>query len=414
MLLRIHQVRRRLQLLSEWVDDLRRRGGRFLANWRRPAARPAALGPRGAGNFHLQILDIYIIRDWLLYLVLLLVTFTGIYIIFDFFQLLGDIVRNHAPSQLVLNYYRYLIPQVVYLMLPLSILVATLVNFSLLTKSNQITAIKSAGISLYRMSVPIFIAAALLSAAMFVLEDRYLPETNQRQDALRNQIKGKPAQTYYRPDRQWIFGKSSRIFNYRFLDPDRNVFANLSVFELDPHSFRMTRRIYATRAFWEPPIHGWILENGWVRELEGDRVKTYMPFSVATFQEVNEEPAYFKKEVRPSQQMSAFELYGYIKELSQSGFDVVRLSVQFYRKFSFPLIAFVVTLIGIPFSFSVGRKGTLSGVALSIGIAIIYWATSSLFEAMGNLHQLPPIVAAWSPDFLFGLGGTYLLLRIRT
>ena len=103
-----------------------------------------------------------------------------------------------------------------------------------------------------------------------------------------------------------------------------------------------------------------------------------------------------------------------IKELSQSGFDVVRLSVQFYRKFSFPLIAFVVTLIGIPFSFSIGRKGTLSGVALSIGIAIIYWATSSLFEAMGNLHQLPPIVAAWSPDFLFGLGGAYLLLRIRT
>jgi len=414
MLLRIHQVRRRLQHLSHWFDERRRRGGRFLAKWRRPATRPVALGPRGTGNFHLQILDIYIIRDWLLYLGLLLVAFTGIYIIFDFFQLLGDVVRNHAPSQLVLNYYRYLIPQVTYLMLPLSILVATLINFSLLTKSNQITAIKSAGISLYRMSIPVFIAAAILSAAMFVLEDRYLPKTNQRQDAMRNQIKGKPAQTYYRPDRQWIFGKSSRIFNYRFFDPDRNVFANLSVFELDPHSFRMTRRIYATRAFWEPPIQGWILENGWVRELEGNRVKTYMPFSVATFQELNEEPAYFKKEVRPSQQMSAFELYGFIKELSQSGFDVVRLSVQFYRKFSFPLIAFVVTLIGIPFSFSIGRKGTLSGVALSIGIAIIYWATSSLFEAMGNLHQLPPIVAAWSPDFLFGLGGTYLLLRIRT
>jgi lipopolysaccharide export LptBFGC system permease protein LptF len=92
----------------------------------------------------------------------------------------------------------------------------------------------------------------------------------------------------------------------------------------------------------------------------------------------------------------------------------VRLSVQFYRKFSFPLIAFVVTLIGIPFSQTMGRKGAISGFAASIGIAIVYWSLSSLFETMGNLSQLPPIVAAWSPDILFGLCGTYLLLRVRT
>jgi len=93
---------------------------------------------------------------------------------------------------------------------------------------------------------------------------------------------------------------------------------------------------------------------------------------------------------------------------------VVRLSVQFYRKFSFPLIAFVVTLIGIPFALTTGGRGAISGIALSIGIGIIYWSLSSLFEAMGNLHQLPPVVAAWSPDLLFGLGGAYLLLRVRT
>jgi lipopolysaccharide export LptBFGC system permease protein LptF len=135
---------------------------------------------------------------------------------------------------------------------------------------------------------------------------------------------------------------------------------------------------------------------------------------VETFKELTEEPNYFKKEVKPSEQMSAFELRQYIADLRQSGFDVVRLSVQFYRKFSFPLIAFVVTLIGIPFSFTMGAKGALTGVALSIGIAIVYWSTSSLLEAMGNLSQLPPAMAAWSPDILFGLAGTYLLLRMKT
>jgi len=314
----------------------------------------------------------------------------------------------------VVDYYWFLLPQVLYLMLPLSILVATLVNFGLLTKTNQVTAIKSAGVSLYRLSIPVLALTALLSAGMFLFADRVLPETNQRQNGLRNQIKGKPAQTFYRPGHQWIFGTSSRIYNYTFFDPDQNVFANLSVYEFDPVTFRMTRRLQAARAFWEASIHGWILENGWSRDLTGERVTNYMPFSVATFKEVTEEPAYFKKEVKPSEQMSVLELRRYIADLSQSGFDVVRLSVQFYRKFSFPLIAFVVTLIGIPFSFTMGGKGALTGIALSIGIAIVYWSTSSLFEEMGNLNQLPAAMAAWSPDILFGLAGAYLLLRIKT
>jgi len=412
MLSQIHRVRLRVQFLQEWLEGLGRRWERWRQ--RRGAADKTVLLPRPPGRRFFQILDLYIMRGWAFYFVLLLVTFTGIYMIFDFFQLLGDMVRTRVAAHVVLNYYRFLAPQVIYLMLPMSTLVATLVSFGLLAKTNQITALKSAGISVYRATVPILVAAGFLSIGMFILEDKYLPQTNQRQDALRNQIKGRPPQTYYRPDRQWIFGRSSHIYNYRFFDSDQNVFAHLSAFEFDPQTFRLTRRIYAARAFWEPPIRGWVLEKGWVRDLEGDRVTAYMPFAVATFRQFKEEPAYFKKEVKPSAQMSALELRRYINELAQSGFDVVRLSVQFYRKFSFPLIAFVVTLIGIPFALTAGGRGAISGIALSIGIGIIYWSLSSLFEAMGNLHQLPPLVAAWSPDLLFGLGGAYLLLRVRT
>lgn len=414
MLSNLSHVRKRMMFLQDTFDDIVKRWQHWRARWShsQPAATPRA--PRPLGGRFLQILDIYVIRGWIFYFVILLIAFSGVYVIFDFFQILGDIVRNQVAAHVVVDYYRYLFPQVVYLMLPLSILVATLVNFGLLTKTNQVTAIKSAGVSLYRLSVPVLVLTALLSAGMFLFADRVLPETNQRQNGLRNQIKGKPAQTFYRPDHQWIFGTSSRIYNYTFFDPDQNVFANLSVFEFDPATFRMTRRLHASRAFWEASVHKWILIDGWSRDLNGDRVTNYMPFSVATFKELTEEPSYFKKEVKPSEQMSALELRRYIADLKQSGFDVVRLSVQFYRKFSYPLIAFVVTLIGIPFSFTMGGKGALTGIALSIGIAIVYWSTSSLFEAMGNLSQLPPAMAAWSPDILFSLAGTYLLLRIRT
>ncbi len=413
MLWQMRKVRFGVQFFQDWAEDLARAFQRWRARRVRPTPSNTLLHPRPLGSRLFQIFDIYIIRGWFFYLLIMLFALTGIYVIFDFFQLLGDVVWHHAPPALVLNYYRYLLPQVVYLMLPLSILVATLVNFSLLTKTNQVTAIKAAGISLYRISLPVLVAAAMLSAGMFILGDQYLPETNQRQDALRNEIKGRPAQTYFRPDRQWIYGQSGRIYNYRFFDPDHNVFASLSVFDFDPQ-FRMTRRIFAARAFWEPHIHEWILEDGWVRRLRGNLVTEYKPFSVAAFPSLTERPSYFKKDVRPSEQMSAIELRRYIESLRQSGFDVVRLSVQFYRKFSYPLIAFVVALIGIPFSFSAGRKGALSGIAVSLVIAILYWSTSSLFEAMGNLSQLPPVIAAWSPDILFGLGGVYLLMRVRT
>ena len=417
MLSNLRGVRQKVHVVQDWVEDL-------WKGWHRPHTPPTAidegrangyrLDSRPAGERWIQIIDLYVIRTWAFYLLLLLITFCGIYVIFDFFQLLTDIVRNRVPAIVVIDYYRFLLPQIVYLMLPLAILVATLVSFGLLTKSNQVTALLSAGVSIYRAALPVLVASAGLSAVMYVMGDYTLPESNQRQDALRNQIKGKPAQTSFRPGRQWIFGQEARIYNHRFFDPDRNVFAGLSVFEFDPKTYSLKRRIYATRAFWEAPVHGWVLENGWVRELEGDKVTSYMPFAVANFVELKEEPQYFKKDVKPSAQMSAWELRDYIQELAQSGFDVVRLSVQFYRKFSFPLIAFVVTLIGIPFSQTMGRKGAISGFAASIGIAIVYWSLSSLFETMGNLSQLPPIVAAWSPDLLFGLCGTYMLLRVRT
>lgn len=414
MLVRFRSVRAPLQFLQTRLEEPVERVVRRLR--RRPLG-PVTIGRsarRPVGSRLFQVLDAYIIREWSFYFAVLLVSFAGIYTVFDFFQLLGDIVHNHAGAGLVLTYYRYLWPQVIYLMLPLTVLVATLVNFSLLTKSNQIMAVKAAGVSLYRISVPILGIAAVLSAGMFLLGDQYLPETNQRQSAYRNEIKGRPAQTFFRPDVQWIFGESGKLYNYRFFDPDSDVFANLSVFEFDPSSFQLTRRLYAARAFWEPHIPGWVLEDGWKRDLQGGKVTSFQPFAVATFHELSEQPGYFKKEVRASEQMSAVELRRYIQDLRQSGFDVIPLSVQLNRKFSYPLIAFVVSLIGIPFAFSAGRKGALSGIAISIGIAIVYWSVSSLFEAMGNLGQLPPAAAAWSPDVLFGLGGVYLLLRVRT
>jgi lipopolysaccharide export LptBFGC system permease protein LptF len=135
---------------------------------------------------------------------------------------------------------------------------------------------------------------------------------------------------------------------------------------------------------------------------------------VSTFAAISEPPSYFQKEVRQSSEMNYEELRRYIHDLQQSGFDVVRLRVQLQKKLAFPIIALVMAVLAVPFSLSGGKRGAVAGVAVAVGIAVVYSVTSDMFEAMGNISQLPPALAAWSPDLIFALLGGYLLLKVPT
>jgi LPS export ABC transporter permease LptG/LPS export ABC transporter permease LptF len=368
---------------------------------------------KGSSRFP-QILDDYVLRQFMEYLSLVLATFVVLTLVFTFFELLGDIIRNRIALITVGEYLVNVIPSMVYLMTPLSVLIAVLVTFGLLQKSNELTAMKATGISLYRLVVPILILAAMLSMTLFIFDQLYLPRANKRQDALRNEIKGKPAQTYLNPQHKWIFGAHQEIYYYEFFDSERNQFANLSVFDIEQKAFALTERTFASRVFWNDSLRKWVFERGWTRTLAATQVKDYRTFDVATFANVDEPPNYFKKEVKQYSEMNFDELKGYIRELEQGGFDVVRLKVQLYKKLSFPLITLVMSILAIPFALSAGRQGALRGVATAIGIAVVYWITSGLFEAMGNVNQLPAALAAWSPDVIFALAGGYFMLKVPT
>jgi LPS export ABC transporter permease LptG/LPS export ABC transporter permease LptF len=384
--------------------------------WGRGKAETGGTGSflrKGSSRFP-QILDDYVLRQFLEYLGLVLATFVVLTLVFTFFELLGDIIRNRIALITVGEYLLNVIPSMIYLMTPLSALIAVLVTFGLLQKSNELTAMKATGISLYRLIVPILILAAMLSLTLFVFDQLYLPRANKRQDALRNEIKGKPAQTYLNPQHKWIFGAHQEIYYYEFFDSERNQFANLSVFDIDQRAFALTERTFASRVFWNDSLRKWVFERGWTRTLAATQVKDYRTFDVTTFADVDEPPSYFKKEVKQYSEMNFDELKGYIRELEQGGFDVVRLKVQLYKKLSFPLITLVMSILAIPFALSAGRQGALRGVATAIGIAVVYWITSGLFEAMGNVNQLPAVLAAWSPDVIFALAGGYFMLKVPT
>jgi LPS export ABC transporter permease LptF/LPS export ABC transporter permease LptG len=360
-----------------------------------------------------SIVDIYVLRRFFYYFAVIMGAFILLFETFTFFELLDDIARHHVPFLVVVNYFRYLIPYLLYQLSPLGALVAVLVTLGVLSKNNEIVAFKASGISLYRIALPLLMAGALLAGVLLIMDDTYLPYANQRQDALRNQIKGRPAQTYTRPQR-WIFGENSKVYNYDFFDPAQKLFGGLSVIELDPATFQMRRRVYATRARWLDTEKTWVLESGWVRDFADGAVVRYDPFKVTTLAELVEPPSYFNREVVQAFQMSWRDLRRYIDGLQRAGFDVSTLTVQWHKKLAYPLIAPISMMLAIPFALLVGSRGAVGGVALGVGIGIVYWAISALLEAMGGIGQLPPFLSAWSPDLMFFFVGLYFFFKMPT
>jgi len=164
-----------------------------------------------------MILDDYVLRDFALNLVLVLASFLLLLLVFTLFELLGDILRNHASPLVVGEYLLNVSPYFLYNIAPLSILLAVLITLGLMQRSNEITAIKATGISIYRIVAPVLMACAVVAIGLFFSDQLYLPHANKRQDALRNLIKGKPPQTYLNPDRKWIFGEYNNIYYYQLL-----------------------------------------------------------------------------------------------------------------------------------------------------------------------------------------------------
>ena len=391
-------------------------GGLFRGLLSRFQTRPQH---RKARNVFPRILDEYVVREFLGIFLLVLSGFVMLMLVFTFFEDIKDILQRNIPLSTVGEYLINLTPDMLYQITPLAVLIAVLVTFGVLNRNSEIIAMKACGISLYRLVIPIVSIAGLLAVGLFLFDQFYLPQANRRQEALHNIIKGRPPQTVLHPEQNWIFGQPrpgepGRIFYYQFFDHKINEFANLSIFEFDPYTFALSRRIFATRATWDPATGAWNFQNGWQREISGANVTEYRPFLKTSFAEIHEDPGYFTKVKWQAQEMNFGQLNHYINDLRQSGFDTMRLRVELWHKLAYPLMAVIIAVLAIPFALSMGRRSSLTGIAVAIAVTLAYIVFSDLFEGLGDVNYLPAAMAAWSSDLLFGLVGSYLLLKTPT
>jgi LPS export ABC transporter permease LptG len=359
-----------------------------------------------------QLMDSYVLSTFLFYFVLWLAAFVTMSQFYNFFDLLKDVVKNHIALSRVATFHLFLTPLLIYRTLPVAVLLAVLVTFGVMTKNNEVTAFKACGISVRRLGLPVLLMSGVLSAALFAADYSWIPRANQIQDAIHNEIKGRPAQTYLHPELKWMF-HDYRIFYIRGFDTSENMMIEPWAFEIDPKTFQLVREINANRARWQPNIKQWVWEQGTVRDIKGVDEK-HSDFLATSFPEIAEVPDDFLIPAPQNAQMNYLQLNNYVKYLQDHGFDTEKLKVQYYKKFAVPVFAFIMALISVPFGFLVGNRGAMAGIGVSIGVAMAYYAVQALFEQMGNVNYLPAQVAAWSPDALFALAGVYLMLRMRS
>lgn len=359
-----------------------------------------------------NILDRYIMRKYLTIFLLVFLALLSISIIVTFFERIDNVYEHNKSLALFLRYIEYRIPEFVHYILPVTVLTATLLTLGLMTKFNEITAMKACGISVYRLILSIVFMAGLVSLFSFALQERLLPSANKKAEEVWNRINDLPARSYNFLDRRWVLSKKkNRIYHYSYYEPIAGVFSQLSVYDLNLSTWSLERRIYAEKARLEG--NDCALLKGWSRELAGEEPARFEIFKEISLK-LDEEPRYFVKEWKEPSLMNYQELKAYTAEVEEMGFETTRFKVDLSSKISFPFVSLIMALLAVPFAFSMGKRGALVGLGLSIVIAMIYWGALGVFRSLGYVNFLSAFLSSWGPNLIFGPAGLYLLFRVRT
>jgi LPS export ABC transporter permease LptG len=364
-----------------------------------------------------NLIDRYILLSFIRLFLLILLVLYAISVIVQFTEINDDIHKNNVSYSILWNYYKYRLPDTLLLLIPISSLVATLATFGIMTRNNETVAVKAAGISQYRMAVPVLAIALLLSVVTFNISEKVLPQSKVKYDEVKRKIKNLKPQTLEQMGRQFLFGKAqisnlNRIYYFYQYDESDYRFSKISFYDYDPATMKLMQRLSAESAYWDEEFQGWTFQNGWVQKFTYPGIMTE-EFENRIYQ-LDETPEYFKRAWQTPDQMSYGELRKLIAELKMKGFDPVYEQVRLSWKLAYAIVTFVVVIVGIPFSFRLDNRGSLSGIFISLVIVLVYYPMTNVLKHLGYSGVLPPLLAAWGGNLLFIFLSLFLIFKMRT
>lgn len=355
----------------------------------------------------IKIIDAYIIRKYLGTFVFTLAIFMVVIVIFDISEKLDNFLENHAPlSKIITQYYAGLVPFYLNMLSPLINFIAVIFFTAKMADQTEIVPILSGGASFKRFLRPYFIASSIIFVVSLVFNLFIIPETNQLKIDFEN--------TYIEP-----VSTNTKMHTHMRLDKKTYVYiesfdnTNKTGYRFNMEKFDgqlLKEKLVADRITWDSLKRKWQIENYSIRTING--LKEQMSTGYRKDLALDMNPDDFKVYDNIYQAMNMREINERIRKEKIRGTGVMdNLLIEKYKRFIYPLSAFVLTLMGV----SLSSRKVRGGVGLSLGIGIflsfayiLFMQFSTMFALKGGLS---PLIAVCIPNVIFGLLGYYLMLK---
>lgn len=362
----------------------------------------------------MTILFRYMLGGLLKIFVLCLTGLMTVYLVVDFFEKFRRFIKYDAAGSDIALYFLFVTPHILFQLAPVAVLMATLLSLGLLVRQNEITALRSCGVSLFRMTLPFLCFAGLVAVGLFVLSAVVMPLSTLRAEYIKEvQIKKKNQTRTFKADRTWIQTGGRTLMNIEAIDPGGATLRGVRLYRLGP-DFRLVQVTEAKDAHYTP--QGWVLRGGTDRRLFPDGRVLAEPFGTKPLV-LTQIPEDFETWISvESQELTLADLKSYADRLRRNGYNFSRFLTDYYGRWAFPFVSVVMALVGVALSLrrtGVRGGGITMGMGQALAISFLYWTTHSVAIQLGRGGVLMPILAGWFANLLFVSFGLYLLLRVR-
>jgi LPS export ABC transporter permease LptF/LPS export ABC transporter permease LptG len=359
------------------------------------------------------LVDRYVATRFLRLFALVLASILVLYVLIEYLEISNDIARVRPPATAILGYLRAKLAPILVDVIPLAFAAAGLIAMAGLVRSSETTALLAHGISLLRSATSILLLAVLAGGALFLFSEEVVPKAASEAERLRNVLVGKPPAAASDAFRSFLRGESGRFYSAETWDPASSSVTGVTVFQIDPTSFRLVRKSYGARGRIVPG-KGILLSDGWTRTFGTDGGSLFLRQAGTSYVDAPEAARTFLAGRADPRQMNSFELARFIRVRRKAGADVSAISTGLYQKSSVTLAPLLLTLVGLPFAFRYGKKGAVAGIGIALLLGLAYLVLGAALITGGETGSLPPLLAAWGANLFFSLGAAWGLLGIRT
>jgi lipopolysaccharide export system permease protein len=356
-------------------------------------------------------IDRYVLKQFAATAFFSLLIFTVIFVAVNMMDNLDDFLDKHATIGMIATYYLYYIPEIIKLMIPMGMLLSALFTTGRLSTYNELGALKSGGMSLYRFMAPLLVFALLVSAGSIYFNGWVVPYANKKKFEI-GRIYFQKGVEFVSRNNIFIQDSKTRILSIGMFDDQSNEAIQVSIQDFDPADPTVILARYdASKMQWNPVLRTWKLVSGTERTFgaAGESLKSFDVLSIGV---LNFSPEDIRKKQEKPEEMNYTDLGTFITNQQRAGHEVSRWLVDYYGKIAFPFASVIVVLFGVPFS-SVKRRGGL-GVefGIAIGICFLYIIFLQISQAFGYNGDLHPLLTAWLANILFMFAGIYNLWRV--